>query len=62
MASIFLRLAEETKKRLQDKADRVQLSLNSYCRMVLIKSLENKNGEVNEKSKSNSIEQSDTTS
>ena len=62
MASIFLRLAEETKKRLQDKADRVQLSLNSYCRMVLIKSLENKNGEVNEKGKSNSIEQSDSSS
>lgn len=48
MASIFLRLAEETKKRLQDKADRVQLSLNSYCRMVLIEHL-NKKGVVDEK-------------
>ena len=48
MASIFLRLSEETKKKLQEQADRLQTSLNSYCRMVLIEHL-NKKGVVDEK-------------
>ena len=42
MAIIYLRIDEQEKRELQYEAKKLGMQLTTYCRMVLIKSLQNK--------------------
>ncbi len=42
MGVIFIRLADVKKKQLEDEARKLAMPLTTYCRMILLKTLESK--------------------